>query len=216
MTPFNSKIKEKDNIQLPTLGNSNLVSNNKGNFTNYTNTYKSLYMSVNDTDKRINILGRRITGISQKKIDEEITEKILDKNNPITNANNKQSFISKLIRKQTVNLDEKNNFNKISTKLLNGNVIKYNKLKKELKKELKDLNKRYELFNNKVNVMEEEKSQCQLFIENKIDNWVLRSQNEVQIFNDKEKLEYNIKENINKQITEYIQEIAVMILPNCL
>lgn len=61
--------------------------------------------------KKKNIEGRRITGVSQNKIEEEITAKILDKKNQGKNTN-KQSFISKLIRKQTVNLDEK----KISVK----------------------------------------------------------------------------------------------------
>lgn len=195
MTPFNSKIRDKDKFQLPTLGNSNLPSAERPNFTNYSNTYKNLYASINIPNKRNNIGGRRITGVSQNKIDEEITAKIFEKKIPGTNSNNKQSFISKLIRKQTVNLDEKKSFSKISTKILNRNLIKYNKLKKKLKNELKVLDNKYGINNNKINIVNEEMNQCKLFIENKINKVVLKSQKDIEIFHVKEKLEFNRNEN---------------------
>ena len=196
MTPFNSKIRDKDSFQLPALGNSNLPSNERPNFTNFSNTYKSLYISVNDTNRRHKIGGRRTTGVvTQNKIDEEITAKILDKKGPGTNSNIKQSFISKLIRKQTVNLDEKKSFSKISTKLLNRNLIRYNKLKKKMKNGLKVFDKKYGIYDNKINIINEEKIQCRSFIENKINKWVLKSQKDLQIFNDSEKLEFNKTEN---------------------
>ena len=87
ITPFNSKIKDKDNFQLPTLRNSNLPSNEKQAFTNYSNIYKSIYVPLNDTNTKRNILGRRTTEVSKNKIDEEITTKILDKKNPGSNTN---------------------------------------------------------------------------------------------------------------------------------
>lgn len=93
-----------------------------------------------------------------------------------------------MIRKQTVNLDEKKNFSKISTKLLNRNLIKYNKLIKKLKNELKDLDKKYEINNYKINIMNEESIQCKSFIEDKINNWELKSQKDIEIFHDEEKL----------------------------
>ena len=195
ITPFNSKKKDKNNFQLPTLGNSNFPSNERQTFTNYSNLYKSLYVSLNDTNTRHNILGRRTTEVSHNKIDEEITAKILDKKNPGSNTNNKQSFISKLIRKQTVNLDEKKNFSKISTKLLNRNLVTYNKLLKKLKNRLKDFDKKYDIYNNKINFMREESIQCKSFIENKINKWVFKSQKDIQIFQNEEKLEFNRKEN---------------------
>ena len=215
ITPFNSKIKDKDNFQLPTLGNSNLPSTERPTFSNYSNTYKSLYMPFND--KKKNIEGRRITGVSQNKIEEEITAKILDKKNQGKNTN-KQSFISKLIRKQTVNLDEKKNFSKISTKLLNRNLVKYNKLIKKLKNELKDLDKKYEINNYKINIMNEESIQCKSFIEDKINNWELKSQKDIEIFHDEEKLEFNRKDNkkyfkkekkfVRIIITDFIKKIS--------
>lgn len=215
ITPFNSKIREKENFQLPTLGNSNLPSTERPTFSNYSNTYKSLYVPFND--KKKNIEGRRITGVSQNKIEEEITAKILDKKNQGKNTN-KQSFISKLIRKQTVNLDEKKNFSKISTKLLNRNLVKYNKLIKKLKNELKDLDKKYEINNYKMNIMNEESIQCKSFIENKINNWELKSQKDSEIFHDEEKLEFNRKDNkkyfkkekkfVRIIITDFIKKIS--------
>ena len=195
ITPFKSKIKDKDNFQLPTLRNSNLQSNERQAFTNYSNIHKSLYVSLNDTNTKHNILGRRTTEISHNKIDEEITAKILDKKNPGTNTNIKQSFISKLIRKQTVNLDEKKNFSQISSKLLNRNLIKYNKLLKKLRNGLKEFDKKYDIYNNKINFMSEESIQCKSFIENKINKWVLKSQKDIQIFRGEGKLEFNRKDN---------------------
>jgi hypothetical protein len=218
VTPFNSKIRDKDNFQLPTLGNSNLASNERQNFTNYLNIYKSLNVNLNDTNKRHNIMGRRTTGASPNKIDEEITEKIFDKINPGASTKNKQSFISKLMRKQTVNLDEQKKFSKISTKLLNRNLIKYNKLLKKLRNGLKDFDKKYEIYNNKINIMNEESILCKSFIENKINKWVLNSQKDIQIFQDEEKLEFNRKENkkylkkerkfIHIIITDFIKKIS--------
>lgn len=78
---------------------------------------------------------------------------------------------------------------------MNRNLIKYNKLIKKLKNELKDLDKKYEINNYKINIMNEESIQCKSFIEDKINNWELKSQKDIEIFHDEEKLEFNRIDN---------------------
>jgi hypothetical protein len=89
---------------------------------------------------------------------------------------------------------------------------------KKLKNELKDLDKKYEINNYKINIMNEESIQCKSFIEDKINNWELKSQKDIEIFHDEEKLEFNRIDNkkyfkkekkfVRIIITDFIKKIS--------
>ena len=183
---------EQTNVQLPILRFQNLPITERQSEPNYSELYKNIFQSVNVKDSKI---------------------KTFEKENTLTKKESKiikkPRMITKFHRKQTMNFDLNFNTNLISKKLLKKCKlnVKNNRFLKKLKGQIKDMEKKE---NRKKSILKDEEETCKLFIECKVNDWMLEYPLK-EVFSDDKNLEFNEKDNkrYNKKEPKYIHIIVI-------
>ena len=187
---------ENTNIQLPILGYQNLPLKNRQINPNYSEIYKNIFQTVNVKNSKI------------KSFEKENTLNRKESSNLISKIIKKPRIITKFQRKQTMNIDLKFNTNLISKKLLKKCKlnVKNNRFLKKLKGQIKDMAKKE---NGKKSILKDEVETCKLFIECKVNDWMLEYPLK-EVFSDDKNLEFNENDNkrYNKKKYKYIHIIV--------
>ena len=193
LKPLNLNHIENTNVQLPMLGFQNLQLTERQNDPNFSEVYKNIFQSVNVKDLKIKTFEK---------------ENTLTKNE-ISKAIKKPHMITKFQRKQTMNIDLNFKTNLISKKLLKKCKInvKNNKFLKRFKEQIKYMEK---IENGKKSLKKDEVETSKLFIESKVNDWMLECPLK-EVFSDDKNLKFNENDNkrYNKKEPKYIHIIIL-------
>ena len=203
---------ENSNFQLPTLGIQNLPLTERVNDTNSNSNFAEIYRNLNtNLFQSINVGETKL-----KTFEKEHTLTKKESSHLISKIIKKPRMITKFHRKQTMNLDLNFKTNLISRKLLKKCKlnVKNNKFLKKLKRQMKNVEK---IENGKKSLLKDEVETSKLFIENKVNDWMLDSplkdafpsDNNLE-FNENENSKYKKKEQkfIHIIVSDFIKKIS--------
>lgn len=187
---------ENSNVQLPSLGFQTLQLTERHNDTNNSDVYKNIFKTINTNNAKLKTLEKENT----------LTKK--ESSNLISKIIKKPHMITKFHRKQTMNFDLNFKSNLISKKLLKKCKlnVKNNKFLKDLKGQVKHMDKAE---NIKKSIAKDEVETVKLFIENKINDWMLEYPLK-EVFSDDKNLEFN--ENDKKRYFKKEQKFIHIII----